>query len=381
MNFDLTDEQQEIKKSVREFAEKEIRPHVMEWDEAQHFPQEALTKLAELGMMGVVIPPESGGAGLGHVDYAIILEELARVDASVALIVSAHNTLCAGHIALAGTAEQKRTHLVPLARGEKIGCWSLTEPGSGSDASAANATAKLDGNGWILNGVKAFATNGHYANTCVVMAVSDKSARKHGISAFIVEKGTPGFRAGKKENKLGLRASDTAELIFEDCRIPRENLLGEAGKGFVDCLKILDYGRIGVAAIAVGIAQGAFEASVAHARERKQFGKPIGAFQAVGWKIADMATEISAARLLAYRAATLADEHRPFKTEASMAKLYASEAAFRAANEAVQIHGGYGFIKDYPVEKFYRDVKLCAIGEGTSEIQRLVIARELLGPL
>ena len=353
----------------------------MDWDEAQHFPQEALTKLAELGMMGVVIPPESGGAGLGHVEYATILEELARVDASVALIVSAHNTLCAGHIALAGNAEQKRKYLVPLARGEKIGCWSLTEPGSGSDASAARATAQLDGDTWVLNGVKAFATNGHYADTCVVMAVTDKNARKHGISAFIVEKGTPGFRAGKKENKLGLRASDTAELIFEDCKVSRENLLGEPGKGFVDCLKILDYGRIGVAAIAVGIAQGAFEASVAHARERKQFGKPIGAFQAVGWKVADMATEISAARLLTYRAATLADEHRPFKTEASMAKLYASEAAFRAANEAVQIHGGYGFIKDYPVEKFYRDVKLCAIGEGTSEIQRLVIARELLGPL
>ena len=332
--------------------------------------------------MGVVVPAEYGGAELGHLEYVTILEELARVDASVALIVSAHNTLSAGHIQQSGSDEQKRKYLAPLARGEKIGCWSLTEPESGSDASAARATAWLDGDSWVLNGVKSFATNGHYADICVVMAVSDKSAKKHhSISAFIVEKGTPGFRAGKKENKLGLRASDTAELIFEDCRIPKQNCLGKPGEGFIDCLKILDKGRIGVAAIAVGIAQGAFEASLGYARERKQFGKPIGTFQAIGWKLADMATEINAARLLTYRAAALADAGRPFKVEACMAKLYASEAAFRAANEAVQIHGGYGFIKDYPVEKFYRDVKLCAIGEGTSEIQRMVIARELLGPL
>jgi alkylation response protein AidB-like acyl-CoA dehydrogenase len=353
----------------------------MEWDEAQHFPQEAIQKLAELGFMGVVIAPEYGGAGFGYVEYATILEELARVDASVALIVSAHNTLCAGHIDLAGNEEQKRKYLTPLAQGKKIGCWSLTEPGSGSDAGAARTTARLEGDTWVLNGVKSFATNGHYADVCVVLAVSEKTAGKHGISAFIVEKGTPGFRAGKKENKLGLRASDTAELIFEDCKIPRQNCLGKPGEGFVDCLKILDYGRIGVAALAVGIAQGAFDASLAYARERKQFGKPIGAFQAVGWKLADMATEIDAARLLTMRAATLAGRGCPFKREASMAKLYASEAAFRAANEAVQIHGGYGFIKDYPVEKYYRDVKLCAIGEGTSEIQRMVIARDLLGPL
>jgi alkylation response protein AidB-like acyl-CoA dehydrogenase len=353
----------------------------MEWDEAQHFPEEAIGKLAELGFMGVVIPAEYDGAGLGNVEYVTILEELARVDASVALIVSAHNTLCAGHIHLAGSEEQKRKYLAPLARGEKIGCWSLTEPGSGSDAGAARAAARLEGDTWILNGVKSFATNGHYADTCVVMAVTDKGAGKHGMSAFIVEKGTAGFRAGKKENKLGLRASDTAELIFEDCKIPKQNLLGAQGEGFIDCLKILDKGRIGVAAIAVGIAQGAFEASLSYAKQRKQFGKPIGAFQAVGWKLADMATEIAAARLLTYQAATILDAGRPFKREACMAKLYAAEAAFRAANEAVQIHGGYGFIKDYPVEKFYRDVKLCAIGEGTSEIQRMVIARELLGPL
>jgi alkylation response protein AidB-like acyl-CoA dehydrogenase len=381
VDFELTDEQKEIQKTAREFAEKEIRPHVMEWDEAQHFPEEALRKAAELGFMGVVVPAEYGGAELGHVEYATILEELARVDASVALIVSAHNTLSAGHIEQSGSDAQKRKFLEPLARGEKIGCWSLTEPESGSDASAARTTARLEGDSWVLDGVKSFATNGHYADTCVVMAVNDKSAGKHGISAFIVEKGTPGFRAGKKENKLGLRASDTAELIFEDCRIPRENCLGKPGEGFIDCLKILDKGRIGVAAIAVGIAQGALEASLSYAKQRKQFGKPIGAFQAIGWKLADMATEIGAARLLTYRAAALADAGRPFKLEACMAKLYAAEAAFRAANEAVQIHGGYGFTKDYPVEKFYRDVKLCAIGEGTSEIQRMVIARELLGPL
>ena len=377
----MTEEQKEIQRTAREFSEKEIRPHVMEWDEAQHFPQEAIAKLAGLGFMGVVIPAEYGGAGLGNVEYVAILEELARVDASVALIVSAHNTLCAGHIHQSGSEEQKQEYLAPLARGEKIGCWSLTEPGSGSDAGAARTSACLQGDTWVLNGVKSFATNGHYADTCVVMAVTDKSAGKHGISAFIVEKGTKGFRAGKKENKLGLRASDTAELIFEDCRIPRQNCLGQPGHGFVDCLKILDKGRIGVAAIAVGIAQGAFEASLSYAKQRQQFGKPIGAFQAVSAKLADMATEIDAARLLTYRAATLADLNRPFKLEASKAKLYAAEAAFRAANESVQIHGGYGFIKDYPVEKFYRDVKLCAIGEGTSEIQRMLIARELLGPL
>lgn len=366
---------------MRAFAEKEIRPHVMEWDEAQHFPGEILPKLAELGFMGVVFPLEYGGAGLGYVEYGIILEELARIDPSVALIVSAHNTLCSGHIFIAGSEEQKKKYLVPLARGEKLGCWSLTEPGSGSDASAARATARLDGDHWILNGVKSFVTNGHYADFCVVMAVTDKTSAKHGISAFIVEKGTPGFRAGKKENKLGLRASDTAELVFEDCRIPKAQCVGKPGDGFISCLRILDMGRIGIAAISVGLAQGAFEAAMSYARQRKQFGKPIGAFQAIQWKLVDMATEIEAARLLTFRAASLADREAKLTREASMAKLYASELAVRVANEAVQIHGGYGFIKDYPVEKFYRDVKLFTIGEGTSEIQRMVIARELLGRL
>jgi alkylation response protein AidB-like acyl-CoA dehydrogenase len=364
---------------VREFAEKEIRPHVMEWDEAQHFPLELVPRLAQLGLMGVTVPAEYGGAGLGHVDYAIIIEELARVDGSIALSVSAHNSLCAGHIKLAGTDEQKRKYLAPLARGEKLGCWCLTEPGSGSDASGARTTARLDGNRWVLNGVKSFATNGHHAATCVVLAVTDKAAGKHGISAFIVEKGTQGFRPGKKENKLGMRASDTAEMVFEDCRIPPGNCLGKPGQGFIDCLKLLDRGRIGIAALAVGIAQGAFEASIEYAKQRRQFGKPIAEFQAIRAKLADMVTEINAARLLIFRAASLADRGCRVTREASMAKLYAGEIAVKATNEAIQIHGGYGFIKDYPVEKYYRDVKLCTIGEGTSEIQRIVIAREILG--
>ena len=330
--------------------------------------------------MGVTFPADYGGAGLGYAEYVIIIEELARLDGSVALIVSAHNSLSASHIGLAGTEEQKRRYLVPLARGEKLGCWSLTEPGSGSDASAVRTTARREGDSWVLNGVKNFVTNGHFADTCVVMALTDSRAGRHGVTAFIVEKGTPGFRAGKKENKLGLRASDTAELIFEDCRIPRENCLGQPGEGFIDSLRVIDKGRIGIAAMAVGIAQGAFEASLAYSRERKAFGKPIGEFQAIQWKLADMATEIDAARLLTQRAAWLADHGRRVTRASSMAKLYASEVAVRVTSEAVQIHGGYGFIKDYPVEKFYRDVKLCTIGEGTSEIQRMVIARELLHP-
>lgn len=329
--------------------------------------------------MGVVFPAEYGGAGLGYLEFALILEELARVDASVALIVSAHNTLAAGHIYLAGSDAQKSKFLTPLARGEKLGCWSLTEPGSGSDASAARTTAVLEGDTWRLDGVKAFVTNGHFADIAVVMAVTDKKRGKHGLSALVIEKGTAGFRPGKKEKKLGLRASDTAELVLENCRVPRSNCLGEPHEGFIDCLRVLDRGRIGIAAIAVGIAQGAFEAASAYARERKQFGKPIGAFQAIQWKIADMSTEIDAARLLTYRAAVYADRGARITLEASKAKLFASEAAIRATSEAVQIFGGYGFVRDYPVEKFYRDVKLCAIGEGTSEIQRIVIGREILG--
>ncbi len=379
LDFELTDEQKSIKRAVREFAESEIRPHVMEWDEAQHFPTEILPKLAQLGLMGVTFPPEYGGAGLGYVEYVTIIEELARIDGSVAIIVAAHNSLCAGHILVAGTLEQKRKYLAPLARGEKLGCWSLTEPQAGSDASGTRTTARLDGEFWVLNGSKTFTSNGTYADICVAMAVTDKTAHKHGISAFIIEKGTPGFRPGKKENKLGLRASDTAEVIFEDCRVPRENCLGQPGEGFIDSLKVLDKGRISIAALAVGMAEGAYEASVSYAKQRKQFGRPIADFQAIGFKLADMATEIDAARLLTYRAASLADRGCRVTREGSMAKLFAGEVAVKVANEAVQIHGGYGFIKDYPAEKYYRDVKLCTIGEGTSEIQRVVIARELLG--
>lgn len=374
----FTDEQEGIRRSVREFAEQEIRPHVMEWDETQHFPREILPKLASLGLMGVPFPTEYGGAGLGYVEYALVIEELARVDGSVAISVAAHTSLCAGHIYIAGTEEQKRKYLEPLASGQKLGCWSLTEPQAGSDAGGTRTTARLEGDSWVLNGAKTFTSNGTHADVCVAMAVTDKSEKKHGISAFIVEKGTPGFRPGKKENKLGLRASDTAEVVFEDCRVPLENRLGERGRGFVDSLRVLDRGRISIAALALGMAQGAYEASLNYARQRHQFGKPIADFQAIQWKLADMATEIDAARLLTLRAAQLADQDCRVTREGAMAKLYAGEMAVRVANEAVQIHGGYGFIKDYPVEKFYRDVKLCTIGEGTSEIQRLVIAREVL---
>ena len=329
--------------------------------------------------MGVTFPPEYGGAGLGYVDYTIIIEELARVDGSVGLLVAAHNSLCANHVFLAGTEEQKKKYLIPLARGEKLGCWSLTEPDAGSDAGGTRTTAELHGNDWALNGSKTFTTNSHYAGICVAMAVTDRSRGKHGISAFIIESGTPGFRLGKKESKLGMRASDTGEVIFENCRVPLGNCLGEIGHGFIDSLTVLERGRISIAALAVGMAQGAFEAAIEYARQREQFGQPIARFQAIRFKLADMATEIEASRLLTRRAAALADLGLPLTRESAMAKLFAGEAAVRVANEAVQIHGGYGFIREYPVEKYYRDVKLCTIGEGTSEIQRLVIARELLG--
>ena len=378
MDFQLADEQKEIQKSVREFAEKEIRPHVMDWDEKQQFPRDVISKLGPMGLMGVVFPSEYGGAGLGYVDYVTVIEELSRVDGSVGIIVAAHNSLCSGHIFLAGTEDQKRKYLTPLARGEKLGCWSLTEPQAGSDAGGTRTTAKLDGDHWVLNGAKTFTTNGTYADICVAMAVTDKTAHKHGISAFIIEKGTPGFRPGKKENKLGLRASDTTEVVFEDCRVPQQNCLGQPGEGFVDSLKVLDKGRISIAALAVGMAQGAYESALAYAKQRRQFGRPIADFQAIQFKLADMATEIEAARLLMYRAARLADQGCRVTREGAMAKLFAGEAAVRVANEAVQIHGGYGFIKDYPAEKYYRDVKLCTIGEGTSEIQRMVIAREIM---
>lgn len=363
---------------MRAFAEQEIRPHVREWDSAEHFPVELLPALSELGLMGVMVPAEYGGTGLGYVPYVIAIEELARVDGSVALVIAAHNSLCVNHIVLAGSEKQKKKYLIPLAQGEKLGCWSLTEPGAGSDAGGTRTTARLEDNTWILNGSKTFTTNSHYADICVAMAVTDKTKGKHGISAFIVEKGTPGFRPGKTEDKLGMRASNTGEIIFEDCRIPKENCLGEEGQGFIDSLRVLDGGRISIAALSVGIAQGAFEASLKYSREREQFGRAIASFQAIRFKLADMATEIDAARLLTWRAAALATQGKKVTRESSIAKLFASEVAVRVAGEAVQVHGGYGFIKDYPVEKFYRDVKLCTIGEGTSEIQRLIIARESL---
>ncbi len=379
MDFSLSEEQQLLRKTVREFAQCEIGPHAREWDEKQEFPREIFMKLGEMGLMGVVWPAEYGGAGMTTLDYAIVMEELSRADAGVALSVAAHNSLSSGHIYLAGSEAQRRKYLVPLARGEKIGCWGLTENSAGSDAGGTKTTAVRNGDDWVLNGSKTFITNGRVADIAVVMAVTDKAKGKKGISAFVVERGTKGFRAGKKEDKLGVRSSDTSELVFEDCRIPADSLLGREGMGFIDTLRILDRGRIGIAAWAVGIAQAALEASMGYARNRRQFGHAIADFQAVQFKIADMATEVDAARLLVWRAATLRDSGKEHTTESSMAKLYASELAVKVALDAVQIHGGYGFVKDYPVERYLRDSKLGTIGEGTSEVQRLVIARELLG--
>ena len=378
MDFSLTEEQQLLKKTVREFAEAEIGPHAREWDEKQEFPRAVFTKLGELGLMGVVWPAEYGGSGMSTLDYAIVMEELSRVDAGVALSVAAHNSLSSGHIFLAGSEEQKKKYLTPLARGEKVGCWGLTENSAGSDAGGTKTTAVREGGQWVLNGSKTFITNGRVADTAVVMAVTDRAKGNKGISAFILERGMKGFRSGKKEDKLGVRSSDTSELVFEDCRVPAENLLGKEGNGFVDTLKILDRGRIGIAAFSIGIAQASLEASMTYAQGRRQFGHPIADFQAIQFKIADMATKVSAARLLAWHAASLRDAGKEHKVESSMAKLFASEAAVEIALDAVQIHGGYGYLKDYPVERYLRDSKLGTIGEGTSEVQRLVIARELL---
>ena len=378
MDFQLSDEQQQLKKTVREFAEREILPNVMKWDEASEFPLATVKELGKLGLLGMIFPGEYAGAGMGYVEYVIAIEELSRVDGSVGIIVAAHTSLCSNHIFLAGNEAQKKNYVSKLATGEFIGAWGLTEPSSGSDAGSARMTARRRGRDWVLNGTKTFCTNGHYADAVVVIAVTDRAANTHGLSAFIVDKDTKGFRPGKKENKLGLRASDTAEMIFEDCVIPAESLLGKEGDGFIDAMRVLDGGRISIAALSLGMAQGAYEAALNYSKERKQFGKAIGEFQAIQWKLADMATEIDAARLLTMRAASMKDAGMKTTLESSMAKLYASEVAVRCANEGVQIHGGYGFIKDYPAEKYYRDVKLCTIGEGTSEIQRLVIARQLL---
>jgi alkylation response protein AidB-like acyl-CoA dehydrogenase len=380
MNLAPTDDQRLLRSTVREFAEAEIRPHVMAWDEAQTFPVELVGKLATMGLMGIQVAEEEGGSGMSAIDYCIAIEELARVDPSVALSVAAHNGLAVAHIAMAGTAEQKARYLAPLVRGEMLGAWGLTEADSGSDAAAMRTMARRDGDRWVISGTKQFITHGRIAGLLVIMAVTDTSQGSHGISAFIVERSTAGLRAGRHENKLGMRASDTSEVILEDVRVPAANLLGKEGEGFVDTLRILDAGRIGIAALSVGLAQGAFEAALGYAKARRQFARPIAAFQAIRWKLADMGTRIDAARLLTYRAAWLRDRREErTSTASSIAKLYASEVAVRAAEECVQIHGGYGFVKDYPAEKFLRDVKLCTIGEGTSEIQRLVIARQLLG--
>jgi alkylation response protein AidB-like acyl-CoA dehydrogenase len=377
-SFALTDEQEQLRKEIRDFAAREIAPNVMRWDEASEFPVEVVQKLGEMGLMGVIFPVELGGSGLGYVDYALAVEELSAVDGSIGIIVASHNSLCTNHIFVAGNDEQRRKYIPLLASGKWLGAWGLTEPGSGSDAGSARTTAVRKGDRWVLNGNKTFITNGHYADVSVIIAVTDKSQGSRGFSAFVVEKGTPGFRPGKKENKLGLRASDTSELIFEDCEIPGENLLGKEGEGFIDSMRILDGGRISIAALSLGIGRGAFDAARGYVKQRHQFGKAISEFQGIQWKLADMATQLDAARLLTLRAAVMKDAGQKTTLESSMAKLMASEVAVKVCDEAVQLHGGYGFIKDYPVEKFYRDVKLCTIGEGTSEIQRLIIAREIL---
>ena len=378
MNFELNEDQLQIRSSIREFAESEIRPHVIEWDEAQHFPVELRPKLAELGLLGIIFPEEYGGSGMGYVEYATIIEEIARVCGSVGLSVAAHNSLCSNHIYMFGTEQQKQKYLVPLATGENFGAWGLTESQAGSDASGTRTNAVRSGDGWLVNGSKNFITHAITCDTLVAVAVTDRSKGNRGISAFIFDKTMDGFRADKKENKLGMRASETASVIFEDCFVPDANRLGEEGEGFLQAMKILDGGRISIAALSVGIAQGAYEAAVKYAKEREQFGKPIAAFQAIQFKLADMATQIEAARLLTLQAAAAKDAGRPVTQMSAMAKLFASETAVKVAEESIQIHGGYGYTKDYPAEKYWRDAKLCTIGEGTSEIQRLVIAKNLL---
>jgi alkylation response protein AidB-like acyl-CoA dehydrogenase len=378
VDFELNEEQQQIKQSIREFAEAELKPHVSEWDESQHFPIELLPKFAELGLTGILFPEEYGGAGMGYIEYATIVEELARVDPSIALSLAAHNSLCGGHLYVGGSEAQKQSFLVPLARGQYLGAWGLTEPSSGSDAGSMRTVAVSKNGGWVLNGSKNFITNASFAGAAVIIAITDRAAGTHGISAFVVERGTEGFSVAKKENKLGMRASDTASLVFDDCRLTGDSLIGEAGQGFIQAMRVLDGGRISIAALAVGIAQGAYEAALRYAKERYQFGKPISEFQAIQFKLADMATEIDAARLLTYRAAAMKARGKTVTRESSMAKLYASEVGVRAAEQCVQIHGGYGYIKDYPAEKYWRDSKLCTIGEGTSEVQRVVIARQIL---
>ncbi len=378
MNFEINENQKMIAQMVRDFAEKEIRPNFMEWDESQEFPVHVFKKLGELGLMGVFIPEEYGGSGFGYDEYITVISEISKVCGSIGLSVAAHNSLCTGHIYYHGSEAQKKKYLPKLASAEFIGAWGLTETGTGSDAGGMNTTAVLEGNEWVLNGSKNFITHGKSGDVAVVIARTGEKGDSKGMSAFIIEKGTPGFSAGKKENKMGMRASETCELIFDNCRIPAENLIGEKGKGFQQAMQILDGGRISIGALALGIAKGAFEAAVKYAKEREQFGRPIAQFQAISFKLADMATQIEAAELLLFQAAYLKNNKKNLTKESAIAKYYASEVVVRVADDAVQIFGGYGYTKDFPVEKFYRDAKLCTIGEGTSEIQKLVISRELL---
>jgi len=377
LDFNLTTEQKMFQKIIREFCEKEIKPIAEKIDKEEYFPWELYKKMGKMGLMGMTVPQKYGGAGIDRVSYMIALEEISRVCGSTGITVEAHNSLGIGHIYEKGTEEQRKKYLPKLTNGEAIAAWALTEPNAGSDAAGGQTTAVLDGDEWVLDGAKQFITSGNIAEVTMVMAMTDKKKGAKGISAFIVEKDTPGFKIGQLENKLGLRGSKTVELIIEDCRIPKENLLGEKDMGFIGAMNILDRGRTAIGAMAVGIARGALEDSIEYAQQRQQFGRPIGKFQAIQWKIADMATEIDAARLLVHRAAFMEDQDVRFTKEAAMAKLFASEMAMRATRNAIQVYGGYGFTRDYPLERYFRDVKLCEIGEGTSEVQRMVIARQL----
>ncbi|RDY58201.1 acyl-CoA dehydrogenase family protein [Flagellimonas nanhaiensis] len=378
MNFDYSETQKMVTESAREFAEQYIKPYVMEWDEAQTFPIEVFKKAGEMGFMGVLVPEELGGSGLGYHEYIAILDEISKVDPAIGLSVAAHNSLCTNHILSFGNDEQKERWIPKLATAEWIGAWGLTEHNTGSDAGGMNTTAVKDGEFWVLNGAKNFITHGKSGDVAVVIARTGEKGDSHGMTAFVIEKGTPGFSSGKKENKLGMRASETAELIMSDCRIPDENRLGEVGDGFIQSMKVLDGGRISIGALSLGVAKGAYEAALKYSKERIQFGKPISHFQGVSFKLADAATEIEAAELLLHKAAFLKNEGRPMTKLGAMSKMYASEICVKIANDAVQIHGGYGYTKDFPVEKFYRDSKLCTIGEGTTEIQKLVISRNIL---
>lgn len=378
MNFDLNENQTMIAQMIRDFGAKEITPFRKEWDDNQHFPLELFKKLGELGLMGVLVPTEYGGSGFGYFEYVTAIAELAKLDPAIGLSMAAHNSLCTGHIMMFGNEEQKRKYLPKLATCEYLGAWGLTEPNTGSDAGNMRTVAIKDGDYYVINGAKNFITHGYSGDVAVVIARTGEVGDSHGMTAFIIEKGTPGFRGGRKEDKLGMRASETAELIFEDCRVHKDQILGEVGEGFIQSMKILDGGRISIAALSLGIAEGALEESIQYSKERQQFNQPISKFQGISFKLADMATQVEAARLLTFKAADLKNKGQKVTLAGAKAKLYASEVAVSVSNEAVQIFGGYGFTKDYPVEKYYRDSKLCTIGEGTSEIQKMVISREIL---